>query len=253
MRTFFALFCLLTSFARAQAEVATIPGESAEKTISLNPQFLIYGKDQIKKDEKMPLLIYLHGAGGIGNQIRKIERQPKRLLETIKKAGHKCLCVAPQAMKSPRNHGEKGGWVPADLDLLLDHLKKILPIDEKRIYLTGNSMGGYGTFVWAGNSPNHFAAIAPIVGGLGPGGPKDVTPKLDEWGRNLAGIPMKAYYGENDRVVPADRGEMIMKAIKKAGGEKAQVIVLPGEGHGAGRIPAADPEFVKWLFSQQKK
>lgn len=252
MRTYFFLATFFTSLAQAQVEVEKLPDELSKKTISLNPEFLVYGKDQIKKDEKLPLLIYLHGAGGIGNQIRKVERQPRRLLETIRKAGHMCLCVAPQAMKKPRENDGKGGWLPADLDILLDHLKKTFPIDEKRIYLTGNSMGGYGTFVWAGNSPRHFAAIAPMVGGLGPGGPKDVTTKLDEWGKNLAKIPMKAYYGENDRVVPADRGEMVMKAIKKAGGTKAQVIVLPGEGHGAGRIPAADPEFVKWMFSQKK-
>jgi hypothetical protein len=46
---------------------------------------------------------------------------------------------------------------------------------------------------------------------------------------------------------------MVMKAIKKAGGTKAQLIILPEEGHGAGRVPAADPKFADWMFSQQKK
>ncbi len=253
MKSFFIITAILMTQLVAQVEVAQLPDDLAKITVSLNPNFLIYGKDQIKEGEKVPLLIYLHGAGGIGNQIRKVERQPRLLLETIRKAGHKCLCVAPQAMKSPRDHGAKGGWIPADLNMLFKHLKTILPLDEKRIYLTGNSMGGYGTFAWAAHSPDHFAAIAPMVGGLGPGGPKDVTPELNEWGKNLAKIPMKAYYGENDRVVPADRGEMVLKAIKKAGGKKAEVIVLHEEGHGAGRIPAADPEFTKWMFSQKKE
>ena len=51
--------------------------------------------------------------------------------------------------------------------ILLTHLLETLPVDPERIYVTGNSMGGYGTYAWAGASPKHFAAIAPMVGGLG--------------------------------------------------------------------------------------
>lgn len=243
----------LTSFANGQAIVEKLPEDSAKNTVSLNPEFLVFGKDAVKAGEKLPLVIFLHGAGGIGDEIRRVGGSPRHFLKTIEQAGERCLCVAPQAMKNPMEHGEKGGWVPADLDVLLGHLKKTLPIDEKRIYLTGSSMGGYGTYALAANFPDHFAAIAPMVGGLGPGGPKDVTAKLDAWGKSLAKLPMKAYYGENDRVVPADRGAMVLKAIKKAGGEKAEVIVLPGEAHGAGRVPFGDVDFVKWMFAQKKE
>lgn len=243
----------LTSSLNGQAIVGKLSEDLEKKTLSLNPEFLVFGKESLKKGEKLPLLIFLHGAGGIGNEIRRVGGQPRHFLKTIQKANERCICVAPQAMKNPMKHGEKGGWVPADLDLLLSHLKKALPIDENRIYLTGSSMGGYGTYAWAANSPGHFAAIAPMVGGLGPGGPKDVTSKLDAWGESLAKLPMKAYYGENDRVVPADRGAMVMEVIKKAGGEKAEVIVLPGEAHGAGRVPFGDVDFVKWMFAQKKE
>lgn len=114
-------------------------------------------------------------------------------------------------------------------------------------------MGGYGTFMWAGYRPQHFAAIAPMVGGIGPLGPKDVTKDLDLWGRNLAKLPMRAYYGGKDRVVPADRGDMIMKAIGKAGGKQAKLFVLEDKGHDAGRVPYSQPEFFKWLFSHKRK
>ena len=247
-----AVLISMASLAYGQATVAKLPEDLAKKTISLNPEFLVFGKDGVNKNEKLPLVIFLHGAGGVGDQIRRIEGQPRHFLQTIAKAGVRCLCVAPQAVKSPRKHGDKGGWIPADLDLFISHLKKNLPVDDKRIYLTGNSMGGYGAYAWAAKSPDHFAAIAPMVGGLGAGGPKDVTKELDQWGENLAKIPMQAYYGENDRVVPADRGEIILKTIKKAGGKKAKVIVLLGEGHGAGRVPFGDVAFVKWMFSQKK-
>ena len=236
----------------AEPRVKELPDELAAKTVSLNSEYLFYQDGELKEGEKLPLVIYLHGAGGTGSDITKVRRQPMRLLETIGAAKKRCLCVAPQATRKSKKSGEKGGWVPSDLDVLIEHLKKTLPIDEKRIYLTGNSMGGYGTYVWAGNSPRHFAAIAPMVGGIGPEGPKDITKELEKWGKNLATIPMKAYYGGKDRVVPADRGAMVLKAIKAAGGKKAEVIVLEEEGHGAGRVPFGDVKFVEWLFSQKK-
>ena len=239
--------------AHADSRREKLPDDLAAKTISLNPEYWVFQDGELEKGEKLPLVISLHGGGATGDNVARIRRHPMRLLETIKKAKKRCLCVAPQALHSPIERGDKGGWVPADLDILIGHLKKTLPIDEKRIYLTGSSMGGYGTYVWAGNSPQHFAAIAPMVGGIGPGGPKDITKDLEKWGKNLATIPMKAYYGGKDRVVPADRGAMILKAIKAAGGERAEVIVLEDEGHGAGRVPFGDEKFVAWLFSQVKR
>ncbi len=235
-----------------QAVVEKLPKELAAKTISLNPEFLVFGKEATQGKEKLPLIIFLHGGGGTGDEIRRIGGQPRNFLKTVEKAGLTCLCVAPQASKNPMKHGAKGGWVPGDLDILLSHLLKTLPIDPKRVHLTGSSMGGYGTIAWAAHSPQHFAAIAPMVGGLGPGGPKDITPDLEAWGKSLAQIPMKAYYGANDRVVPPDRGAMILKAIKKAGGNNAEVIVLEDEAHGAGRVPFNDTNFVKWLFAQKR-
>lgn len=248
-----SLVVLLLSMVDLAAEVRTerLPEEAVTKLVSLNPEYLVYEKEGAGQ-KRLPLIIYLHGAGGVGENVRKIEKQPGFLLATVEKAGVACLCVAPQASKSPRHLGKKGGWVPADLDLLIAHLKKTMSIDPTRIYLTGNSMGGYGTIAWAAHSPGHFAALAPMVGGLGPGGPKDVTEELDVWGKNLKQIPLSAYYGRQDRVVPPDRGAMLLKAIKQAGGTLAEVIVLEDEGHGAGRVPYGDEDFVKWLFSNKK-
>ncbi len=250
--SFIAIWWACSLALLAEPRVDKLPNDLAAKTVSLNPEYLFYQDGKLKEGEKLPLVIYLHGAGGTGSEIGKVKRQPRRLLETIAKAKKRCLCVAPQATRKSRKSGEKGGWVFSDLDVLIGHLKKTLPIDDKRIYLTGNSMGGYGTYVWAGNSPQHFAAIAPMVGGIGPEGPKDITKNLEEWGKNLATIPMKAYYGGKDRVVPADRGAMVLKAIKAAGGKQAEVIVLAEEAHGAGRVPFGDVMFVEWLFSQKR-
>ncbi len=250
------VIALATGFAcgqsRPEPKIHELPANEAAKTISLNPKYLVFGEELVKGSEKLPLLIYLHGAGGTGDKIEKIKGQGARPLMTIREAGIKTLLVAPQAMKNPMKEGAKAGWVPADLDLLIAHLLKTLPIDPERVYLSGNSMGGYGTYAWAGVSPQHFAAIAPMVGGIGPLGPKDITKDLDLWGKNLATLPMKTYYGGTDRVVPADRGEMILAAIKKAGGQKAELIVYEDMGHNAGQRPTSDPEFFRWLFSHKR-
>ena len=63
--------------------------------------------------------------------------------------------------------GTRGRWRPEDLNLFLENLKNTLLIDPDRVYLTGNSMGGYGSWAWGGSNPEHFAAVAPVSGGLG--------------------------------------------------------------------------------------
>ena len=107
--------------------------------------------------------------------------------------------------------------------------------------------------MWGGSNPEHFAAIAPIVGGIGPAGPKDITDELTEWATNLAKIPVYAFAGGNDKVVPADRSETMVKEIKKAGGKLAKFKVYPNEGHNASRAVFKEREYFDWMFKQKKK
>ena len=235
-----------------EIKIERLPETKAKQTISLNPRYCVFQKRNHTKG-KLPLLIYLHGGGGVGLDLEKPRRQILPLLKPLRMASIDTLIVAPQATAGPKGDKGKGGWQVPDLDLLLAHLIETLPVDPNRVYLTGNSMGGYGTYMWAGYRPGHFAAIAPMVGGIGPYGPKDVTKDLDLWGRNLAKLPMRTYYGKKDRIVPADRGDMIMKAIGKAGGKKAELIVFEDKGHNAGGVPYGQPAFYKWLFSHKRK
>ena len=226
-----------------------LSNELAKETSSLNPQYLVFLPKQ-KLKEKIPLIIYLHGAGGVGDNIQKIKGQAGQVVRGIEK--HKknpAIVVAPQASKKNR---QAGGWIPAHLNILLKHLKETLQVDEKRIYLTGNSMGGYGSWSWGGHNPEHFAAIAPVSGGIGPNGPKDVTPSLDKWANNLAKVPVHAFAGGKDRVVPAERSERMIAAIQKAGGKEAKIKIYPNEGHGAGRIIFSSAEFYQWMFSKKR-
>ncbi|MGC6456027.1 MAG: prolyl oligopeptidase family serine peptidase [Coraliomargaritaceae bacterium] len=257
-RVLTALFLATTGLAQrslpeADGSIHRLPDALAEKTLSLNPEYFVSTVSVANTNKPLPLLIFLHGGGGVGQDIERIARQSGFLRAALRRHSMDSLFVAPQAAHSPRKFGgSRGGWQVADLDLLLAHLLQTLPVDPDRIYLTGISMGGYGTLMWAGYRPEHFAAISPMVGGLGPAGPKDITEDLDLWGRNLAKIPLRAYYGAKDRVVPPDRGEMIREAIKHAGGKQAEVIILPDKGHDAASVPYSQPEFFRWLYSHRK-
>ena len=223
-----------------------------DKTTSINEKFLVFS-DSLKQTQKVPLIIYLHGAGGRGDDIERIKNSVIPLLRGLEKfVDEKCIVVAPQCLREARGGG-RGSWKFEELNEWLEQMKKTLPIDDKRVYLMGNSMGGYGSWMWGGNSPEHFAAIVPIVGGIGPNGPKDVTSELEEWAKNLAKIPVYAYAGAKDRVVPAERSERMIAEIRKAGGQLSNIQVYPNEGHGAKRLVLSSPKFYSWMFSQKRE
>lgn len=253
-----SLILLIPYISHAQLPLPTIEKldeTTAEKVLFLNPEYLAFSPETVSPEKKIPLLIYLHGAGGLGPEILKISGQPKGILLGIQKFKKgPCLVVAPQCMRSSKKSPLKSTWEAEDLDLFLTHLlEKYTYVDHNRIYLTGNSMGGFGSWMWGGNAPQHFAAIAPLVGGIGRGGPKDVTPDLDKWAANLATVPVWAFVGAKDNVVPADRSERMVAAIKKAGGKQVKLLVYPEEGHGAGRRVFQSQEFYDWMFSQKRQ
>lgn len=233
--------------------VRTIPAERCSGIQFLNPEYLVFLPRE-HDGSKLPLVIFLHGAGGVGDDITqpKVRGKPTAIWEGIRRFGHgPAIVVAPQCLKRGRD-GERGIWTPEDLNLFLEHLEATLPVDRRRIYLTGISMGGYGTWAWAAHDPQHFAAVAPIVGGIGREGPKAVTPEFDEWARSLARIPVHAFVGALDETVPPERSERMIAAIQKAGGRDATLTVYPDEGHGAGKAVVADRAFYDWLFSHTR-
>lgn len=256
MKLIILLTFLLTLVSSAVAEgeipmVRTISPELQPKIQFLNPQYLVYLPTG-NTDAKLPLLIFLHGAGGVGSDIQEVKGKPTEIWEGIQKFKKgPCIVVAPQCLKKSKS-GERGIWTPEDLNLLLQDLKATLPVDERSIYLSGISMGGYGTWAWAAHDPQHFAAIAPIVGGIGREGPRDVTPDFDQWATNLAKIPVYAFAGGLDKKVPPERSERMIAAIQKAGGKEAKLKVYPDEGHNAGRVVVALAEYYEWLFSHKR-
>jgi hypothetical protein len=87
---------------------------------------------------------------------------------------------------------------------------------------------GYGCWVWRGHDPDHFAAIAPVVGGIGRDGPKDVTDKLNQQAANLACVPGYAFAGAKDKAVPAERFEHMKGSLKTLAVKTGEIVAKAG-------------------------
>ncbi len=113
-------------------------------------------------------------------------------------------------------------------------------VDKDRVYVTGLSMGGFGTWSLAGFSPDRFAALAPICGG---GDPNTV--------RRFAHVPVWVFHGAKDPVVPLAASEKMVEALKKAKGN-VKVTIYPEAGHDSWSEAYANSELYEWLLQQKR-
>lgn len=113
-------------------------------------------------------------------------------------------------------------------------------VDPDRVYLTGFSMGGGGTWRTAAAFPTRYAAIVPIAGG---GDGRDAA--------RLINMPIWAFHGEADDVVNVSQSKNMVKAVTDAGGHP-QLTLYPNVGHWSWGIAYADPDLYTWLFQQRR-
>lgn len=218
--------------------VQKLPQKITKKTNNLNDQFWLYlpnSYENASKKELMPLIIYLHGSSRRGRDVEQVKANGLASLMD-KRDNFEFVVASPQALS---NHPWQSCWQPDDLILFLDHLIATYHIDPKRIYLTGLSMGGYGTWATIGKHANRFAATAPICGGGDPASAKDIG-KLPIW----------AFHGEDDRVVSVERSQEMVKAIKAANGN-AKLTVYPKVGHDSYTRTYANPKLYKWFLKHK--
>lgn len=206
-----------------------------EITVKAKLKYLLYLPAGYEADSKKqwPLILFLHGAGESGDNLQKVKLHgPPKLIEN-KSRDFPCIVVSPQ---SPGR-----GWNADILGSLLDDLAAKYRVDKTRVYLTGLSMGGYGTWTLAAAQPERFAAIVPICGG---GNTSDAE--------KLKGIPTWVFHGAKDNVVPLERSKVMVDALKAAGGEP-KFTVYPDAGHDSWTAAYEDPKLYEWLFAQQRK
>ncbi len=221
----------------AKAAVADTPGQQTAHTMQHSTKdalkYLLYIPKDYAKKESWPLMLFLHGAGERGD-----------VLELVKKHGPPKLITKGQDMPfvvvSPQCPGSHW-WEPVALSALLDEVVETHKIDKDRVYVTGLSMGGFGTWSLAAQTPKRFAAIMPICGGGTPD-----TAKL------LTNLPIWVFHGGKDPVVPLTRSEAMVEALKKAGGN-VKFTVYPDAGHDAWTETYNNPKVYEWLLAQKRK
>ncbi len=204
-------------------------------TVKLN--YLLYLPEGYEKATKpWPLVLFLHGAGESGREISKVKANgPPKLVSQGK--------TFPFILVAPQSPGM--GWNPEALNALLDDVISKYKVDEDRVYLTGLSMGGGGTWMLAAAHPDRFAAIAPICGAFrSPEGAKQVAEKL----KNL---PIWVFHGAKDKTVPIARSEEMVKALEEL---KADVkfTVYPEAEHDSWTETYNNPDFYTWLLSHKR-
>ena len=188
-----------------------------------------YGKEA---DKKWPLILFLHGAGERGSDVNKVKvHGPPKVEEQTK--DFPFVVVSPQCP-------EGRWWEPEEVAALLDEVQSKHKVDPDRVYLTGLSMGGFGTWETATQYPDRFAAIAPICGG---GRPYSA--------RRIRNLPAWVFHGEKDEVVPIKRSEEMVEALKQAGGD-VKFTRYPEAGHDSWTATYDNPELYDWFMKHKR-
>lgn len=221
-------------------------------------RYQVYVPSEWNGSKKWPIVLFLHGAG---------ERGDDGLLQTqvgiatairLHKDRFPCLVVLPQCRKN-------AWWTTEEMVSqalkALELSAKEFKGDPDRTYLTGLSMGGYGTWYLAYKYPGRFAAFAPICGGVRPPGkvpaPPDTpfgNPDVDPYAlvaQKIGRTPVWIFHGGADNTVPPTESRNMNNALKAAGAN-VRYTEYEGVGHNSWDKAYAEPDFMNWLLSQHR-
>lgn len=223
--------------------------------------FLPKGYDA-KAGKQWPLILFLHGAGERGTNIWLVSvHGPPKLVKPVvpppngetaearadretasKLLSENFIVVSPQCPADTR-------WDNELLLALLDHIIASHKVDTRRVYLTGLSMGGYGTWSLGCRHPDRFAALAPICGG---GERIDILIGSRQRKAALQSIGIWAFHGGKDNVVPPEESENMVNALKKTGVKDIQLTVYPEAGHDSWSAAYSNPKLYEWFLQHQR-
>ena len=211
--------------------VVEIPEQVASKFERLQPKVLLYRPIETAQ-EKLPLVVTLHGSGGGRRDIEQKKWQGTiRQLLKPENQKYEAMLLEPQS---------EGEWDPESLEKMLDYVIRENPdVDTKRIYCVGYSMGGKGTWEWAMNYPDRFAAIIP----------KGFIPDLSKI-EGMVDLPIWAMVGDKDSPPRVEGIPAMEKALKELGSTKVRISVFEGANHATASGRSNDePGVFEWLFS----
>lgn len=237
----------------------------AQLTKQVELGYLLYlppGYDA-KAAKRWPLILFLHGSGERGTNLAQVAVHgppklvkknlpaPKAEAETARTEREnatrllkeKFIIVSPQCPTGQR-------WESETVIALLDSVLARYKGDSARVYLTGLSMGGYGAWALLAKFPERFAAVAPICGG---GERIDILLAARERATALKALPVWAFHGAKDPVVPLVESERMLEALKKAGVKELQLTVYPEAQHDSWTATYSNPKLYEWFLAHERK
>lgn len=207
-------------------------------------------------DKKYPLVLFLHGAGERGDDnVAPLVHGAAEFARPDRQAEYPCFVLVPQVPKEQKwvdtdwSHAEGKGTFPDSHSpayaAALGAVKSWIDsgrVDSSRVYVTGLSMGGYGTWYASAASKDVFAAAVPICGGGDP-----------TWAKRYEGMPIWTFHGTEDKAVPVGRSREMIEALAKVG-QKPEAIYTQyeGGGHNVWTETYRRDDLFRWLFSQQR-
>jgi predicted peptidase len=210
-------------------------------------------KPEAKIEGPFPLVLFLHGAGERGrDNVKHTQYIDKLFLDSSNRQQFPCYVVAPQCppevkwtdmkwKETSHRQSTEATWPIKRAKQLVDSLVHTLNVDTSRIYVTGLSMGGYGTFDFCARYADIVAAAVPVCGGY------DVSKTSD-----MQSVSFRIYHGAKDLVVPVANSQKMVAAMREQK-MKVQYIELPEVKHDAWLNAYKSSELLEWLFSIRKK
>lgn len=261
-RTIILKLVVLSFFVCIQPVIARDTGflNRAVTVGSTTYRYQVYVPTKYSPDDKLPVIVFLHGLdfrgddgilptdGALGKSIRRHSEQ------------YPAIVVFPQC----RLNGLWMGDMETQALKALDESVKEFNGDSRRVYLIGESMGGYGVWYFAAHHPSKFAALVPISGGVMPPPnfplPPEATAELAGivkspnpyalFARLIGKTPVWVFHGDADTIIPVTDARNLVQALKAAGGN-ARYTEYAGGAHNIWEKVYAEPDFNKWLLSQQ--
>ena len=241
----------LTASSTAQNSPAMKSGQTAQKfhierKEVLDADYLLFLPDGYGADSKKrwPLILFLHGAGERGSDVWNVAKHGPPKFDTTA-TNFPFIVVSPQCPDGKI-------WSDELALALLDEIEAKYPVDTHRVYLTGLSMGGYGTWSLGTKHPERFAAIAPICGG-GELIPIILAQDFDKAQlAELKKLGVWAFHGGKDPVVPTAESERMVNALKQAGCKDVKLTIFPEAQHDSWTQAYADPELFTWFLKHSR-
>jgi predicted peptidase len=239
---------LLTGFASGQELEKVLTAKTFTNARGESLPYRLFMPANYDRRKKYPLIVFLHGSGGLGNDnLKQLQLGNLYLIDRFTQS--ETQSRYPAFVVAPQSIGE--GWVAANDRItpsrqlrlaveLIDELRRTYSIDSGRLYVAGQSLGGFGTFAIISAYPRMFAAGIPLCGGGD-----------ESKAAQYKGTALWVFHGEKDESVPVANSRQMVAAIKKAGGQ-AEYTEYPGEGHSIWTIVAKEPDLLLWLFSQHR-